>query len=177
LREGLSLNSNVVSPFHKQLILSHTEELDRYYDFLAGRVSTGPKPRIRIYDALRQLIARIEVSGSRGFSRLSTLLLKLSTDAQKKLAELMASKQRVFASTGAPEIASLILKELRQGMTIWIGDVLDISEMERIDKICIARKKSTGSEVWFLLALIGTESRAKVKIYDRDPGKSAQPQL
>jgi hypothetical protein len=51
-------------------------------------------------------------------------------------------------------------------MTIWIGGLLGISEMERLDAICAARKKSTGSETWFLLALIGAEPRAKVKVYD-----------
>jgi len=167
LRGGLTFNPNVSPGADKFLILSHTEELDRYYDFVAGRVSTGPKPRIKINDAVRQLIARIEASGFRGFSRLSTLLLSLSGRAQEELVELMANKKAQFASTGVPQSASLVPQGLRRGITIWIGDTLDLAEMERMDAICAARKKSTSSEVWLLLALIGAESRVKVKVYDR----------
>jgi hypothetical protein len=166
LHDGLTFNPDIASQLDKQFISQHTEELDRYYQFLAGDVSTGPKPRIRIYDALRQLIAQIEASRSRGFSRLSTLLLRLSVDAQKSLVDLIAVKRDQFASTGAPESATLIFEELRQGVTLWVGDELHITEMERMDAICSTRKKSTKSEVYFLLALIGAEPRVKIKVYD-----------
>jgi hypothetical protein len=167
LRDGLYFDPNVASRLDKQLIASQTEELDRYYDFLAGRVSSGPKPRIRVNDTLRQLIARIEASGSRGFSSLSLFLLKLSADAQKRLVDLIADKQGQFARSGTPQSASLGSEGLRRGLTIWVGEVLDVAEMKRMDDICVARKKSTSSEEWFLLALIGVDLRIKVNVYDR----------
>jgi hypothetical protein len=167
LRDGLTFNPEFSSQVDKVLILPNTEELDRYYDCLAGRVSTGPKPRIKFNDDLRHLITRIEASGYRGFSGLSTLLLTLNASGQKKLVELIAAKQGQFANTGAAQSASLIPEGLRRGVTIWIRDTLDMVEMDRIDAICTEGKKRTGSDAWFLLALIGPESRVKVKVYDR----------
>ena len=166
LGDGLTFEPQAASQFDKQFIASHTDELDRYYDFLAGRVSTGAKPRIKICEGLRPLISLIDKSGFRGRSRLSALLLTLSADAQQNLVDLISAKQGEFVRCGVPQSTSLGSQGLRQGMTIWIGGLLGISEMERLDAICAARKKSTGSETWFLLALIGAEPRAKVKVYD-----------
>ena len=165
MRDGLQFAPGVSSQVDKLLISSGTEELDRYYDFLAGRVSTRPKPRLNIDDGFRQLISQIDASKSLGFSQLSALLLELGTDKQRMLLEKIASMREEFTSSGTPQIASMVVPELAQGFTTWIGDSLGLAEMETIDEICCQRRSEQHTEVWFLFALIGAEGRVKVKVY------------
>lgn len=89
LYEGVDLME--VSLGDKGLFLAHgyTDDLDRYYSFLAGSVSTGPKPRSKMPATVRQIVAEIENLARPDFSRVTLRLLKSNASHVRHLAKMI----------------------------------------------------------------------------------------
>lgn len=60
--------------------IGFTEELDRYYDYIAGRISSGEKPRLMIPEKYKDVILEIESMGRHGFTKVTKALLDNKID-------------------------------------------------------------------------------------------------
>lgn len=79
-RTGLHFEDGTLQNLQEYVPIGFTEELDRYYDYIAGRVSSGEKPRLMIPEKYKDVILEIESTGRHGFTRVTKALLDKKID-------------------------------------------------------------------------------------------------
>jgi hypothetical protein len=87
LLDGVNLTDVNLSSVDMFNLHGYTADLDRYYAFLAGSVSYGPKPRSRTPATLQTIVDAIEREGRTGFLRATLTLLQLDRSTMKWLAK------------------------------------------------------------------------------------------
>ena len=74
-KKGLYFKDGILDNLTAFMPTGFTEDLDRYYDYKAGRVSDGKKPILEINKDYKKLILDIEETNKLGFTRINTILL------------------------------------------------------------------------------------------------------
>jgi len=80
---GAYLADGLRTPGHRQMLLTHTTDLDSYFMGLAGERSPVARPKAMVPEPLRELVGRLESSGVPGFVEAVTALLDLGTKQQQ----------------------------------------------------------------------------------------------
>lgn len=154
LREGLYLeNINKRADSHFTLH-AYTEELDRYYDFLAGRVSTGEKPKLRTSAEFKEMIRNIEAIGKAGFTRVTTNLLDFSGEAHKDIIDALKRIKQLSVEDGKTHDATFYFKGSKLGVTFFVGP--NTEESEKIKHHCRLKMYQTRYENWIAVAINST---------------------
>ena len=78
---GLYFENGTLQNMQECVPLGFTEELDRYYDYVAGRVSSGEKPHLMIPEKFKDVIIEIESTGKHGFTKVTKALLDYKLDS------------------------------------------------------------------------------------------------
>lgn len=86
LRDGVNLTEVDLGTVDLFNLHAYSVDLDRYYAFLAGSVSSGPKPKSTAPSTIQRLIELIEQQARAGFLRATLLLLGLDRPTMKWLA-------------------------------------------------------------------------------------------
>jgi hypothetical protein len=69
------------------MIASHTDDIDRYYEFQQGLRKEAPKPRIRMLPRFEQLISTLEAARPSNFVTACLALLDFDDSTRSKIAE------------------------------------------------------------------------------------------
>ena len=80
-RTGFYFEDGTLQNIQECVPLGFTEELDRYYDYIAGRVSSGKKPQLMIPEKFKNVIIEIESTGKHGFTKITKALLDYKLDS------------------------------------------------------------------------------------------------
>lgn len=150
LKEGLYFENGNLKNIDRFSPNGYTEDLDRYYDFIAGRVSSGDKPKIEISDDFINLIKKIEASKKLGFSQLTTNLLGIDNQSQEEILKAIKYLQNKTKVDNKTTDATFIFGEF--GIT-FVSIKGDLSKEVIIDKICLKNKYNTKLPLWFLVIL------------------------
>lgn len=112
LHEGLYFTPDDVSKFSGLTPMGYTVPIERYYDRLTGRVSTGEKPRLRVSDWYRELVGALEATGKPGAYHVGMTLLAIDGSEQKRIENWFREYGTLAESDFRPHTLTLIGKEL-----------------------------------------------------------------
>jgi hypothetical protein len=135
---------------------AYTEPLDRYYDFLAGRVSSGEKPTLRTSSEFKELIRNIESLSKEGFTTVTTTLLGLSGETHKRIIEGLNHVKELSCKDGKPHDATFYFKGLSLGVTFFIGPNRSVTELDRMEDHCWLKMYQTRYENWIAIVIDST---------------------
>jgi hypothetical protein len=135
---------------------AYTEPLDRYYDFLAGRVASGEKPALRTSKEFRELVANIESLGKEGFTKVATILLSFSGEAHKQIIESLKHAKQLSEKDGKPHDATFFFKDDSLGVTFFVGPDLGASELQRMQDHCKLKMYQTKYQNWIAILIDST---------------------
>jgi len=153
LREGLYFEEvNKKENFHFTPH-AYTEPLDRYYDFLAGRVSSGEKPALRTSPEFKELIKNIESLSKEGFTTVTTTLLGLSGEAHKNITEGLNHIKELSVREGKLHDATFYFKGMSLGVTFFVGPNLSVTELNRMEDHCRLKMYQTRYENWIAIVI------------------------
>jgi len=111
LNEGLYYQKEELKGLHRFLPVGYTVPIERYYNHLAGRVSSGEKPRLKISDWYRNLMSEIEATGAPRRFLVSTLLLSLDGTEQGEIEGFVQKSVAVTRTDGKEHTLTLVYKE------------------------------------------------------------------
>ena len=88
-REGLYFEDGILKALDRYIPSAYTEDLDKYYDYIAGRVESGRRPKLRISKAYKNLIIELESTGKPQFTKITTALLDCDGKTQKAILDYL----------------------------------------------------------------------------------------
>lgn len=148
LREGLYFEDGRLKGLNGMIPTGYTEDLERYYNFKAGLVSSGVKPKVQIGDNLIKFIKEIESSKKAGFTQLTTGLLSIDVNSQQELLKLIELTQKKSDAENKTIDATLTFDNF--GITV-VSIKQNISKQTIIDRICLRHKYNLRVPIWFLI--------------------------
>ena len=91
---GSYLADGLQTPGHRQVLLTHTTELDAYFMGVAGERTPVSRPAAKLPEPVRALVRRLEASGTPGFVEAVAALLDLAPTKRRAFSAAMARARR-----------------------------------------------------------------------------------
>ncbi len=160
LKEGLYFEDGLFE--QKTMIMPHgyTEDLDRYYDFIAGRVSSGEKPKIQLDLEYEELIREIEASGKFGFTDASTTLLSFDASTRKEFLKGLKDSLQLAKTDEKDHDFTMYFSSFKKGFTCSVSYNRKTDFWENISKYCRLKLYQTKFNTWILIT-IDVDSKGK----------------
>jgi hypothetical protein len=130
---------------------AYTEDLDRYYDFLAKRVSSGEKPKIRISDEYKDFIIALESTGKYGFTRVTTTLLDFSSEMQQEILGNIKKMRETSLRDNHDHDFTMLLKEFKRGVMFSVAPAITPEYLEKMDHHCKLKMYQTRFDEWIII--------------------------
>jgi hypothetical protein len=130
---------------------AYTERLDRWYDFQAGRVSSGEKPRLEIPEDYKTLIKGIEATQKPGFSDVTTTLLDFDVEAMEVILENIRQGRAISLRDGRDHDLTLEFENSCLGLTILVSTDQRSPSIARATGYSLMRKYQLKYARWILL--------------------------
>ncbi|MEW6672144.1 MAG: SEC-C metal-binding domain-containing protein [Thermodesulfobacteriota bacterium] len=153
INEGLYFEDGVLKNINSFTPHGYTESLDRYYDYIAGRVSSGEKPTYNIPGDYRKLIAEIEATAKHGFTRVSTTLLSFDWNVQRQIIESLAKLQSEVEQDGRSHDMTMLLNDEKTGIIFSVSGPRTQAYLEKLERHCNFKMYQTHYEEWILVTL------------------------
>ena len=151
LYEGLYFENGILKNADTYIPSGYTEDLDRYYDYIAGRVSSGKKPRLRISEEYKNLVTEIESTGKVGFTGVTTTLLGFDPKAQKEILDNMERSRGIFEKDGLHHNFTMGFEKM--GFTFSVGTKRESDFWNNIDQHCRMRMYQRRFAEWILITM------------------------
>jgi len=119
LRDGVNLIDVDLSKVDMFNLHAYTDDLDRYYAFVAGDVSSGQKPRSTTPATIQRVVESVERKGRAGFLRVTLLLLGLDKPTMKWLAADLDHSVADSIATGNRHQSQLSSPDAKTVLTIF----------------------------------------------------------
>lgn len=169
-RDGLYFEDGKLDHIDLLTLTGYTDELDRYYDFRAGRVSSGEKPRLRISEDYRKLVRDIEATRKQGHTRLTTFLLSLNSETQQSILDELNRIEKKFFEDSCAHDFTLYFKGANTGILVSISSRSAEESLDSLDTHCELKMYQTKLEKWFLILICVNgkgERTFDFKIYEK----------
>lgn len=168
--EGQLANEDVVTPY------AFTEDLDRYYHFQEGIVSSGEKPRLKIPEDYKMLVRKIEATDQIGFSEVTTALLEFSTETMEDILSHIERARQASFSDGRGHDFTLLFPPLSLGLTISTSTNGKSERFNKVNDYCALKMYQLKHKKWIHLAIDYKEGQDsyKFRLFDQDWAFDAQ---
>lgn len=168
--EGLYFKDSVLQNIDIYIPRGYTEDLDRYYDFIAGRVSSGEKPKLKIPKEYKELITNIESTGKYGFTKVTTTLLSFDLESKKEL--LNSLNKAINKSQKEDKDYDVIMGfgEDKMGLMLSVSTNRKNDFWNKIDNYCKLKMYQTRFKEWILITVdINRDGKRALnfRIYDK----------
>lgn len=159
LNEGLYLEESELKNKSMYSLIGYTDELDRYYNFLGGIVSSGKKPTLKILPEFKELIKNIESLGKTGFAKITTILLGFSHETHNEIIRELKSLKGISDKDGEIHNLTLYFKKENLGVTFFIDPYRSIVSIKTIENHCKFKMYQTRFSNWIAIAIDSTKSK------------------
>lgn len=147
--EGLYFEDGILEKTDVFIPHAYTEDLDRYYDYIGGRVSSGNKPQLKTSELYKNLINKIESIRKEKFTKVTTTLLGFDSETQEEILNFIN-----FSRTDRMDHDfTLLFNQINLGLTISINSNHKPDFHKRIDYYCRIKMYQTRLEEWILITL------------------------
>ena len=162
-RDGLYFEDGILKGLDKFRPTGYTDDLDRYFDFVAGRVSTGKKPRLEIPKAYEKLIKEIETIGKSRFTKVTTSLLNFDWKVQQEILDIINEMEYSVLAQAKDRDFTMHISKIKLGITFSISAARTAESLRKLERYCHLKMYQTKFEEWILL-LINVEGKGKRNI-------------
>ncbi len=162
--DGISQNLDIYIPH------AYTEDLDRYYDYVAGRVSSGKKPRLKISEEYKNLITGLESTGKDRFTKVTTTLLSFDSETQQAILNNLKKAQQTSGKDGQDYDFTMYFNRLKMGLTFSVSTNRKSDSWDRLGRYCRLKMYQTKFEEWILITIDIDEKGSRsldFKIYNQ----------
>lgn len=167
--EGLYFEDNYLKNTDIMQVTGYTDDLDLYYEYLAGRVAEAEKPRFKVPDDYRELVARVESTGKKGRTKVSTALLECDSPTFEFILNGFRQLKSMIAQDGRDHDFTAIFREpFRRGITFMVTGSASSEFWEGADRYCKLKKYQTRSKEWMLVVVetSGSEENYDCRVYE-----------
>ena len=117
LKTGLYFDEINISETQRLSLFGQTEELDRYYFYLQGKIKEKvEKPVFSIPDFYKEIILKIEDSGKKGFSKASFSLVSVDSKDFEKISTQISKYKNLSFITGKGYKFFLYYRKPKKGL-------------------------------------------------------------
>jgi hypothetical protein len=150
-REGLYFEDGVLQNLDRYIPSAYTEDLDKYYDCIAGRVSSGKKPRLRISKEYKNLITEIESTGKAQFTKVTTTLLDCDGKTQKAILDYLNKLLNISERENRDDDFTMYFNGL--GLMFLVSTNRKLESWDRLDRHCRLKMYQMRFEEWILITV------------------------
>jgi len=166
--QGLYFENGILKGLTMYTPHGYTEDLDRYYDFIAGRVTSGKKPHFKIPKQYKDLIIEIESTSKQRFTRVTTTLLGFDLESQQ---EILKNLERIKNLTRGDDCDHDFTMYFEKKGLMFVAIAEEkIDYWERIDRHCMLKMYQTEFEEWITITFNVNDSKLAnldFKIYNK----------
>jgi len=144
-KDDETLQADVVIPYNL------TDKLNRYYDYVAGRIRNADKPIFNTLNEMKELVKKIENLNLEGCTHVSTLLISLSGENHKVIIDKMNEMITVNLSEGKDHDFSLYFNDIQTGITFFICSKRGFSSNLKIEGYKNIKMYQTKAREWIIL--------------------------
>lgn len=145
---------------------AYTEPLDRYFDFLAGRVSTGKKPSLKMREEYKTFVRSVESLQKEGFTKVTTFLLNFDAETQKKILEGLKEAKDRNRKDGRAHDVTLYFKTLDLGLSLFVASDHSHEARQKTKTFCELKKYQTRMENWVSILVDANAETNRVIDFD-----------
>jgi len=163
-KEGLYFDDDNKSKT-KIIPSGYTQEIDRYYDYLAARVKDGKKPSLEIDEDFKKLIIEIENIGKQGFTEVTTTLLCFDKETKDEIVKNIRMIKENSAKDRKDHNFTMTFDKERLGFTVLNNVNISKMSMEGIDNYFNSALNSNKFNKWILIFLNSLNKKVDFKVY------------
>ena len=168
LNEGLHYRKEDLAGLHRFSPVGYTVSIDRYYNHLAGHVSSGEKPRLKISDWYRNLMSEIEATGAPRRFLVSTLLLSLDGTTQDEI-EGFVQKFVAVTRTEGKEHSFTLAPEEASSLVVLVTSPTGAIDEAKIRRYTDIKRHQTGISSSVVLVFRASDSKLQGFLVDDAP--------
>ena len=152
-REGLYFEDGILQNLDRYIPSAYTEDLDKYYDYIAGRISSGKKPRLRISEEYKNLITEIESTGKDRFTKVTTILLGFDSKTQRAVLNNLKKIQEISKRDNRDDDFTMYFTEPKMGLMFLVSKNRKPESWDRLDRHCRLKMYQMRFEEWILITV------------------------
>jgi len=150
-REGLYFEDGILQNLDRYIPSAYTEDLDKYYDYIAGRVSSGKKPRLRISEEYKNFINELESTGKAQFTKVTTTLLDCDGKTQKAILDNLNKVLNISKRENRDDDFTMYFNGL--GLMFLVNTNRKPDFCDNLDRHCRLKMYQTKFEEWILITV------------------------
>ena len=152
-REGLYFEDGILQNLDRYIPNAYTEDLDKYYDYIAGRVSSGKKPRLRISEEYKNIITELESAGKDRFTKVTTILLGFDSKTQRAVLNNLKKIQEISKRDDRDDDFTMYFTKPKMGLMFLVSKNRKPESWERLDRHCRLKMYQRRIEEWILITV------------------------
>jgi hypothetical protein len=171
LREGLYFEGEVLAKGITYRPSGYIEDLDRFYDYAAGRVSTGEKPKLRMPEEYKHLLTEIEATGKYRFTKVTTTLLNVDLATKKMILTNIEKAEEASKKDGRDHDFTMYFEKLRFGLMFSVSVNRKHNFVEILDHHCELKLYQTKFKDWICVIInVGNNGKRNLdfRIYQKE---------
>jgi len=153
LKRGLYLEGEEEIKNADFVFMTLDNEINQYYDFLAGRAPKVDKPAFFIPKAYRYFIKQIESTQKYGFTEVTTFLLGISSIDHQKILKWIEDRRQKTLLEGKLKNFTLGYNDIKLGITFFTFIEKTTTIKQEIDEYINLKIYQTRYERWFVIMI------------------------
>ena len=158
LKHGLFFRKEDFGPHDRLSMIGYTVPIERYYDHVAGRVSSGDKPRLNIREWYRDLVAALGRTGKPGCHHIGSVLLSLDGNEQERIETFFREYSTPNALANGPRSLTLLATELTSFILVVSADNIE-KHREKHVRYADMKRLQTDVSAFFVILVEGADMR------------------
>jgi hypothetical protein len=150
-REGLYFEDGLLKNLDRYIPSAYTEDLDRYYDYIAGRVSSGKKPKLKILKEYKNLITELESTSKEQFTKVTTTLLNCDGKAQKAILDNLNKVLNISKRDNHDGNFTMFFNDF--GLTFLVSTNQKPDSWDGLNRYCRLKMYQRRIEEWILITV------------------------
>ncbi|MHA1988851.1 MAG: SEC-C metal-binding domain-containing protein [Promethearchaeota archaeon] len=155
----------------KVYIVGFTAQLERYYDFKAGRVKSGSKPKINIPNIIKKIIFDLDNVRDYGFTTVTSILLEISNEGMKRIGDGLWESEKLHHNDNKGHKITVPLGDSKYLLVIAVFGKNDKDYIEHLIDYCQFKMYHTKRKNCILLKKIivnSNEYKWEFKIFEKE---------
>jgi len=167
-REGLYFKDGILQNLDRYIPNAYTEDLNKYYDFISGRISSGKKPGLRILKEYKNLITELESTNKEHFTKVTTTLLNCDGETQKAIIDNLNKVLYISKRDNRDDDFTMFFNDF--GLTFFVSTNQKPDSLDRLDRYCKLKMYQKRFKEWILLTVYLDKNNRRFldfKIYNK----------
>lgn len=168
-RDGLYFEDGILQNFDRYIPQGYTKYLDKYYDYIYGRISSAKKPRLKILNEYKKLITELELTDKERFTKVTTTLLDFDGQTQKAIIDNLHKILNISKRENRDDDFTMYFNDF--GLTFFVSAANQKpNSIDRLDRYCKLKMYQKRFREWILITVYLNKNNRRFldfKIYNK----------